>query len=89
MGRRGERGQKATNEVGSDDGVERFGVVDHADGHRIDEHVVDGDIREVFRDLLDDLFERVERKEESQRRRTGGKKERRQRTSSQKTIPLR
>jgi hypothetical protein len=58
-------------------------VVDHADGHSIDEHVVDGDIGEVFCDLLDDLRERVE----TRKRKVSEGEQRRKRAEATHLVP--
>ncbi len=53
--RTGKVGQDVGVEVGGDDGVEALRLQRHPHRHRIDQHLVPGDVGKLFRHLLGDL----------------------------------
>lgn len=47
-------------EIGADDRVETRGLIDHPNGHGVDEHLVPLDVGEVLSDLGSDLVPEAE-----------------------------
>ena len=54
--RTGQIGQYVGVQIGGDDGVQALRLQRHAHGHRIDQHLVPGHVREFLRHLGGDLI---------------------------------